>query len=350
MSRYNKDIFEKRIHGKTDLKVGTSGSSGFEESDTGNAISASYFFGDGSGLSNVAGGSTVNSFSTIAVSGQSNVVADSSTDTLTLVAGSNVTIATNAGTDSITINAAGGGGGTTFDYWMVDAPPNTANSLDDEFSGSLSGWSTFDPGSSGFASTTTNNRLVLSQNTFSGDRNAGIYKNAPTASSGDYEYAFWTKASWVSGDDTNFPICHIWIAEDAAGDPNNTDLWTIGVIRESNAFRTHAQHWNSYGSYDAGANKVEYIYSQSSYLRIRVSYAAASNTTTFSFDKSNNGEGWYQMVSRTYTGHLKHIGAGINNVGGSTEFYGLFDFFRVYDSADFFYFPSGSNVEITKAS
>ena len=39
MSRYNKDIFEKRIHGKTDLKVGTSGSSGFVESDTGNAIS-----------------------------------------------------------------------------------------------------------------------------------------------------------------------------------------------------------------------------------------------------------------------------------------------------------------------
>ena len=180
MSRYNKDIFEKRIHGKPNLKVGTSGSGGFVESDTGNAISASYFFGDGSGLSNVAGGSTVNSFSTIAVSGQSNVVADSSTDTLTFVAGSNVTITTNAGTDSITINAAGGGGGTTFDYWMVDAPPNTANSLDDEFSGSLSGWSTFDPGSSGFASTTTNNRLVLSQNTFSGDRNAGIYKNAPT--------------------------------------------------------------------------------------------------------------------------------------------------------------------------
>ena len=45
------------------------------------------------------------SFKTIAVSGQSDVVADSSTDTLTFAAGSNVTITTAAGTDTITIAA-----------------------------------------------------------------------------------------------------------------------------------------------------------------------------------------------------------------------------------------------------
>jgi len=47
------------------------------------------------------------SFKTIAVSGQSDVVADSSTDTLTLV-GSGVTITTNAATDTITFTAAAG--------------------------------------------------------------------------------------------------------------------------------------------------------------------------------------------------------------------------------------------------
>lgn len=54
-------------------------------------------------------------FSTIAVSGQSNVVADSTSDTLTLVAGTNITITTNATTDEITINATGGWSLTTQD-------------------------------------------------------------------------------------------------------------------------------------------------------------------------------------------------------------------------------------------
>ena len=58
-----------------------------------------------------SGGSSANTFGTIAVAGQTSVVADGSTDTLTLVAGSNVTITTDANADSITINASGGGGG-----------------------------------------------------------------------------------------------------------------------------------------------------------------------------------------------------------------------------------------------
>ncbi len=51
------------------------------------------------------GGLASDSFKTISVDGQTNVVADSSTDTLTLVAGSNITITTDAVTDTITIDA-----------------------------------------------------------------------------------------------------------------------------------------------------------------------------------------------------------------------------------------------------
>jgi hypothetical protein len=50
-----------------------------------------------------------NVFSTIAVSGQDNVVADTTTDTLTLVAGSNMTITTTAGSDTVTFATSGSG-------------------------------------------------------------------------------------------------------------------------------------------------------------------------------------------------------------------------------------------------
>ena len=69
---------------------------------------------DGSGglsFSTISAGG--NAFGTIAVSGQSNVVADSNSDTLTLVAGSNITITTTPGTDTVTIAAGGGGAAIT---------------------------------------------------------------------------------------------------------------------------------------------------------------------------------------------------------------------------------------------
>ena len=57
------------------------------------------------------GGTTQQTFKTIAIAGQSDVVADDSADTLTLVAGTGITLTTDAGTDTITITASGGGGG-----------------------------------------------------------------------------------------------------------------------------------------------------------------------------------------------------------------------------------------------
>ena len=63
-------------------------------------------------------GGSQNLFSTIAVAGQSNVVADSTTDTLTFVAGNNITLTTDASADSVTINstASGGSGGSSTQF------------------------------------------------------------------------------------------------------------------------------------------------------------------------------------------------------------------------------------------
>jgi hypothetical protein len=84
------------------------------------------------------GGASV-AFKTIAVSGQSDVVADAADDTLTLAAGSNVTITTNATSDTITITSTDN---DTVDSsahiynpanpadWAIAPPASVADALD----------------------------------------------------------------------------------------------------------------------------------------------------------------------------------------------------------------------------
>ena len=69
--------------------------------------------GDTLTVTNSSPNADQNLFSSVAVAGQSPITATGTTDSLTLVAGTNVTITTDTGTDSITINASGGGGGGT---------------------------------------------------------------------------------------------------------------------------------------------------------------------------------------------------------------------------------------------
>ena len=54
------------------------------------------------------GSGATSAFKTVKVSGQSDVVADAGADDLTFVAGSNVTITTDASADSVTIASSGG--------------------------------------------------------------------------------------------------------------------------------------------------------------------------------------------------------------------------------------------------
>jgi plastocyanin len=101
---------------------------------TGTASASTYLRGDNS-WATVSGGSSSDSFATIAVAGQSNVVADSATDTLTLIAGSNITITTDASTDTITIAAAGGG--TASDSFATIAVAGQSNVVADSSTDTL---------------------------------------------------------------------------------------------------------------------------------------------------------------------------------------------------------------------
>lgn len=83
--------------------------------------------GNGTAISAATAGTdyTALAFKTISVSGQSDVVADSAADTLTLVAGTNITITTDASTDSITINSSGGASGITIGTTTITSGTNT---------------------------------------------------------------------------------------------------------------------------------------------------------------------------------------------------------------------------------
>ena len=90
---------------KLDGYTGTAANLNVLDFDSQANISSKFLRGDGTYQTvSTGGGSASDSFSTITVAGQSNVVADSSTDTLTLVATGDTTITTNSGTDTITID------------------------------------------------------------------------------------------------------------------------------------------------------------------------------------------------------------------------------------------------------
>lgn len=119
-----------------------------------------------------------NLFSTISVAGQSDVIADSTGDTLTLVAGSNVTITTNASTDTITIAATGSSGAPTSAEYLV----KTAD-------GTLSAERVVGDSTSVVANWATGGQVTFERAALTGDVTASANSNTTSIASGAVTYA-----------------------------------------------------------------------------------------------------------------------------------------------------------------
>jgi hypothetical protein len=86
----------------------------------------------GSGASSVSGTNTGDqlTFKTISVAGQSDVVADTASDTLTLVAGTGVTLTTDPATDTVTIGAVPGAGSGSMALLATATVSSTVATID----------------------------------------------------------------------------------------------------------------------------------------------------------------------------------------------------------------------------
>ncbi len=132
-----------------------------------------------------------NLFSTIAVSGQSDVVADTTSDTLTLVAGTNITITTDAGGDSITIAASGGSGTVTTTGSPANGNLTRFSGVTSVTNGDLSG----DVTTSGTLAVTIANDAVT--NAKMANMANGTFKLRTTAGTGDPEDGTATQAAVI---------------------------------------------------------------------------------------------------------------------------------------------------------
>ena len=164
----------------------------------------------------IGGDANQNTFSNVAVSGQSTVAADTTTDTLTLVAGSNVTITTDTTTDSVTINSSGGGGGgystitavgTNADLQLVFHTGGTALQAD------ASNGLTFNPSS--------DELKVGGDGTFGGDGTAASWINTGSVASG-------IKSYMTGGTAAGVPIGRL--SSEWSGSTWNVMNWTPGGV------------------------------------------------------------------------------------------------------------------------
>jgi hypothetical protein len=213
-------------------------------------------------------GSASNSFTTISVSGQSDVVADSGTDTLTLVAGSGMTITTDAGTDTITFASSGGGGsGIT-----LGTPQNSTSGTSIDFTSIPSGTKRIDIMFNGVSVSGTS-PIIVQLGDSGGAENSG-YTGAVSGMSSTVSSATLSSGFALSDSGTSAAVLNgtlhltllnsstfLWSATGLFGRSNSAAMFICAGIKALSAEldRVRITCINGTDTFDAGSINIQYV-------------------------------------------------------------------------------------------
>ena len=234
------------------------------------------------------GGTVSEAFKTISVAGQSDVVADGATDTLTLVAGSNMTLTTNASGDTITFASTGGGGGSAITIQEEGSSLSTAASTINFVGAGVTA-----SGTGATKTITIGSNIVATGNTAetftgNGSDTAFTLTNTFTTTSAvvfyNGQHLTPTSDYAVSGQTLTFTFTPV----------NGSEI----VVRNINAGRTKVDTFTANGSDTAFTttnvySKIEEImvFVNGSLLVPTTDYTfSAPSTVTFTFTPTNNSE------------------------------------------------------------
>lgn len=123
-------------------------------------------------------GTSSDSFKTISVSGQSNVVADSSTDVLTFVAGSGITITTDEANDAITFTSTSGGGDASNAWVNANDAATLLSAYSNDYSTLLSAYANDKVTTVSVDNSTNDNFFILATQDVTGDLGSTVVANA----------------------------------------------------------------------------------------------------------------------------------------------------------------------------